>query len=166
MSVKRVSVALLCSLMALGAVACGGGGGEGVAEGSATRDGASGAVNDIVAGVGGLNDECLDAARAFASLAAIPALMMGGRSDELAEIEQELAGLGGKIPAELQDAFEVIEPVLDEYVQLFDGFSYDQLLTDPSAMARFEEASELFSDPEVEAAFEEMSTYFETNCEG
>jgi ABC-type glycerol-3-phosphate transport system substrate-binding protein len=160
---KRTSVAVTLSFMMLAAVACGGGGSSSGEDASEAFTG--GMSDEAIAEASGVSVECVEAARAYAALAAIPSMLTSGGSDqEVADLEEAIADLGNNVPAELQDAFAVVEPVFEAFLEIFGDFSMEQIATDPDAMARFEELDQLTSDPEVEAAFDELNTYFDVTC--
>jgi hypothetical protein len=164
MSKQRVVTTLLVGCLALGLAACGGGGNDPGPANAAAQGDSSGGV-----GIGDAlqYEECIEVARAFAGIAGLPMLAFSGASgQELADIEDQLSRIEGKVPPAIADAYAAIESALEEFAGVLDGASISDVVSDPSLADRMSEASEVFKSADVEAAFDEITAYFEANCEG
>jgi len=174
MSRPSVRIVALLAGVALLVSACGGGSSdesagsvssEGSAPATTAGSGSSGSADIEFGGeFDGSVKACSELSAAFASLALGPSMAFVGGEESLAELRAQLGGQTFRVPAELEDAFGVIDDAYAELEAALGGATINDAMTDPAAMQRIEEASAVYDTAEVQAALDQVGEFLEANC--
>jgi hypothetical protein len=168
---------LLAGVMVFGITACGGGSDEdessSKAESSATVPTAS---EDDASGGGGsssdglsvsdfLDSDCADAVAAYTS---IVASSFGGSAmlsdEEKQKMEDGIAELEGKVPAELEDDISFIADAFQSYFEALGDMDLSDMVNNPGKAKEIEAAGEKLDSAQFQQAQENVEDFFEQHC--
>lgn len=176
---QRSAVRILALLAGLTLMvsACGGGGGsdESAEGGSSSEQSTSSGQSDGSGSSGtaeiefggefdGSVEACGQLSGAFASLMLGPSMALIGGTEDLAEMRQQLSGQTFRVPAELEEPFQIIDDAYAQIERDLEGLNLTDAMGDPEAMARLDEATSAYNTPEVQGALEEVGAFLEANC--
>lgn len=113
---------------------------------------------------GVLGGDCLEFQLAYSTLS-LSAFSAGADEAQQQELEEALDEMGGKVPDEIADDFEVVSDAYREAMQIYlqSGGVVGGAGAGPSS-EDIERADEILAAPEVVEAQENINTWLEQNC--
>jgi len=123
----------------------------------------AGSSSNDVSGLGSAGD-CLQAAGAYATLAAAMLQGLGGTpSSDVSQLQGELNDLKSQIPSAIQDDFNTFAQGVQAYGQAMQGVDMSNLL-DPATQSKLEAAGKALDTPEMKTAQDNIDAYFKAHC--
>ena len=169
---RRIAAATAALALAASVAACSSG--DDVATNTTQRvsDAPSNAGgNDAPGGLGDLPNmgamgDCLAVAATYAQLWLVPAMAMGGiTEDQLEEYQSDLSGLEGKVPDEIREDMETVTDAFTEfYEELGAVMKAGGGVCNPASAEASENASAAIEPDEVQAANDRITAYLDANC--
>jgi hypothetical protein len=130
----------------------GGGSTSGTSGGSGSGgSGSGGAITDA---------QCVSAALGFQKVIAATAGIAGGNTSGVSSIQSEYDSLGASIPDNLKSDYQKVGQAYAKFAQDIKGVSF----SDPSSMAKLQQAASDLNNSDVKASADKIDAYFKNHC--
>ena len=128
-----------------------GGGSDGSSSGTSGGSSSGGAITDA---------QCISAAAGYAKVLAGATAIATGNTSDASQLQAEYDALGASIPDNLKGDYQTVANAYAKFEKDIKGVS----LTDPSSMAKLQQAEGDLTNSDVKASADKISSYFNNHC--